>query len=112
VTTYLKSATHHRPHNMAVKEPEIITCPAPAVDHLESFGFLFGYPIAHSLSPLLHRTIYQNLGLNWDYFPLPSTDVKSFLELVRDPRCYGELEPPTCHTTSSKLTKWQTQAQA
>jgi quinate dehydrogenase len=75
---------------MAVKEPEIITCPAPAVDHLEKFGFLFGYPIAHSLSPLLHQTIYRNLGLNWDYFPLPSTDVKSFLELVRDPRCYGE----------------------
>ncbi|KAM0720878.1 hypothetical protein Q7P37_003163 [Cladosporium fusiforme] len=73
---------------MAVKE-EIITCPAPETSHLERFGFLFGYPIAHSLSPLLHRTIFTNLGLNWDYFPLPSTDVKSFLELVRDPRCYG-----------------------
>jgi quinate dehydrogenase len=96
VTTHLKPATQphtHKPHKMAVKEPEIITCPAPAVDHLESFGFLFGYPIAHSLSPLLHQTIYRNLGLNWDYFPLPSTDVKSFLELVRDPRCYGENDP-------------------
>jgi hypothetical protein len=77
---------------MAVRQ-EIITCPAPAVDHLERFGFLFGYPIAHSLSPLLHRTVYQNLGLNWDYFPLPSTDVDSFLKLVRDPRCYGKLSP-------------------
>jgi quinate dehydrogenase len=96
VTTHLKAATQphtHKLHKMAVKEPEIITCPAPAVDHLESFGFLFGYPIAHSLSPLLHQTIYRNLGLNWDYFPLPSTDVKSFLELVRDPRCYGENDP-------------------
>lgn len=72
-------------------QQEIITCPAPATDHLERFGFLFGYPIAHSLSPLLHRTIFQNLGLNWDYFPLPSTDVESFLKLVRDPRCYGKL---------------------
>lgn len=76
---------------MAVQQ-EIITCPAPATDHLERFGFLFGYPIARSLSPLLHRTVFQNLGLNWDYFPLPSTDVESFLKLVRDPRCYGKLQ--------------------
>lgn len=68
----------------------IITCPAPETSHLERFGFLFGYPIAHSLSPLLHQTVFQNLGLNWDYFPLPSTDVDSFLKLVRDPRCYGK----------------------
>ena len=76
---------------MAVQQ-DIITCPAPATDHLERFGFLFGYPIAHSLSPLLHRTVFQNLGLNWDYFPLPSTDVESFLKLVRDSRCYGKLQ--------------------
>jgi hypothetical protein len=76
---------------MAVQQ-EIIRCPAPATDHLERFGFLFGYPIAHSLSPLLHQTVFQNLGLNWDYFPLPSTDVESFLKLVRDPRCYGKLQ--------------------
>jgi quinate dehydrogenase len=90
---------------MAVKQ-EIITCPAPAVEHLDKYGFLFGYPIAHSLSPLLHQTVYQNLGLNWDYFPLPSTDVDAFLKLVRDPRCYGKLrlfskmlQCPTCTHT-------------
>jgi quinate dehydrogenase len=95
---------------MAVKQ-EIITCPAPAVDHLEKFGFLFGYPIAHSLSPLLHKTVYQNLGLNWDYFPLPSTDVDAFLKLVRDPRCYGKLRLcPKCFNVPHVLTLKQAQA--
>lgn len=28
---------------------------------------VLGDPIAHSLSPLLHRTAYQQLGLNWAY---------------------------------------------
>lgn len=95
-------------------EQQIITCPAPAVDHLDRFGFLFGYPIAHSLSPLLHQTIYQNLGLNWDYFPLPSTDVKSFLELVRDPRCYGAYSAPSYQSPSapSQLADKETQAPA
>lgn len=28
---------------------------------------VIGYPIAHSLSPTLHRAAYRELGLNWDY---------------------------------------------
>jgi quinate dehydrogenase len=95
---------------MAAKQ-EIITCPAPAVDHLEKYGFLFGWPIAHSLSPLLHQTVYKNLGLNWDYFPLPSTDVGAFLKLVRDPRCYGKLRLfPKCSNVPRIFTPKQDQA--
>lgn len=51
----------------------IIRCPTPQMDHLDCYGFLFGYPIAHSLSPLFHHTVFKRLGLNWDYYPLPST---------------------------------------
>ena len=29
--------------------------------------FLVGHPVGHSLSPLIHRTAYEALGLNWHY---------------------------------------------
>ncbi|KAK4997291.1 hypothetical protein LTR66_003266 [Elasticomyces elasticus] len=65
------------------------TCQTPPSEHLDGVGYLFGYPIAHSLSPLFHRTIYDALGLNWTQFPLPSTDMSHFLRLMQDPRCFG-----------------------
>nr|OQO26504.1 hypothetical protein B0A51_05896 [Rachicladosporium sp. CCFEE 5018] len=68
---------------------DVITCPIPPVDTLDGFTGLFGYPIAHSLSPLLHTTIYNGLKLNWTYFPLSSTDIPGFLDLVRHPKCRG-----------------------
>jgi quinate dehydrogenase len=77
----------------------IITANAPNVDHLDSHGYLFGYPIAHSLSPLLHQTIFNGLGLNHDYYLLPSTDIKQFLRLVRNPRCYGKSQ---CQSFTNK----------
>jgi quinate dehydrogenase len=52
-------------------------------------GVLFGYPIAHSLSPLLHTTIYNALGLDWHFSLLESRDMPQFLEFIRDPRCFG-----------------------
>lgn len=64
---------------------------APRTDHLDGTGYLFGYPIAHSMSPLLHQTIFTGLGLNRDYFLLSSLDMAHFLSLVRDPKCYGTL---------------------
>ncbi|EMC98330.1 hypothetical protein BAUCODRAFT_32361 [Baudoinia panamericana UAMH 10762] len=67
----------------------LITCPDPAVDHLDRHGYLFGWPIAHSMSPLFHQTIYDNLGLRWSQLPLPSTDMDHFLQLIRHPKCYG-----------------------
>lgn len=67
----------------------VITCPSPSATHLDGHAYLFGHPIAHFLSPLLHQTIYINLGLNWSQLPLPSTDVSYFLRLIRDPKFYG-----------------------
>lgn len=32
---------------------------------------LIGYPIANSLSPLIHNTAFTRLGINWCYVPLP-----------------------------------------
>lgn len=57
----------------------------------EGVGVLFGYPIAHSLSPLLHQTIYNALGLDWHFSLLESLDMPQFLEFIRDPKCFGGL---------------------
>ncbi|KAL3422251.1 quinate dehydrogenase [Phlyctema vagabunda] len=63
----------------------------PDSSHLERVGYLFGHPIAHSLSPLLHQTIYDNLSppRNWSQLPLDSVDVPNFLRLTKDPKFYG-----------------------
>ena len=61
----------------------------PDSSHLERHGYLFGHPIAHSMSPLLHQTVYDELGLKWSQLPLESTDMSLFLKLIRDPSCYG-----------------------
>ena len=62
---------------------------APQVSQVERHGYLFGHPIAHSMSPLLHQTVYDNLGLNWSQIPLDSTDMKLFLDLIKHPQFYG-----------------------
>lgn len=67
----------------------IISCPTPNADHLERVAYLFGYPIAHSLSPLLHGTIYKKLGLPWGQLFFPSTDMSHFLTTIKDPKFYG-----------------------
>ncbi|KAI7504704.1 shikimate/quinate 5-dehydrogenase [Hortaea werneckii] len=70
-------------------EPTLITCPDPPIEHLDRHGYLFGYPIAHSLSPIFHQTIYDNLGLRWSQLPLPSTDIQHFMQLLQHPKCFG-----------------------
>ncbi|KAH8728525.1 hypothetical protein GQ44DRAFT_769493 [Phaeosphaeriaceae sp. PMI808] len=61
----------------------------PEVSQVERHGYLFGHPIAHSMSPLLHQTVYDNLGLNWSQIPFDSTDMDSFLEMIKHPQFYG-----------------------
>ncbi|KAK5016181.1 hypothetical protein LTR16_003343 [Cryomyces antarcticus] len=66
------------------------SCPSPDFSHVDRVGYLFGYPIAHSFSPSIHRAVYETLGLNWAQLPLPSTDMEHFLELIKHPQFYGE----------------------
>jgi quinate dehydrogenase len=61
----------------------------PDISQVERHGYLFGHPIAHSMSPILHQTVYDNLGLNWSQIPLDSTDMNLFLELIKHPSFYG-----------------------
>lgn len=52
-------------------------------------GYLFGYPVAHSYSPLLHNAIFEQLGSPWTFELLESKDMPHFLELIREQRLYG-----------------------
>lgn len=61
----------------------------PPTDDLDRFGFLFGYPIAHSYSPLFHQTIFDTLGLKWRQMFYESTNMTSYLSTIRDPKFFG-----------------------
>lgn len=73
----------------------IISCETPAHDHVERCGYLFGWPINHSMSPLMHKTIFGEIGYNWEQFFLPSTDMSMFLSLVREVKFFGAF-PDSC----------------
>lgn len=51
--------------------------------------YLFGSPIAHSLSPALHTSIYAATSLNWAYVLHESLSIPSFLSLLASPTCGG-----------------------
>ncbi|WP_062293396.1 shikimate dehydrogenase [Demequina phytophila] len=47
---------------------------------------VLGHPIAHSLSPVLHRAAYASLGLEWEYdaYDVPSGGLASFVAGMDD----------------------------
>jgi quinate dehydrogenase len=69
---------------------------APAVEaqpKLDRHGYLFGQKIQASMSPLLHQTIYDNLGMRWEQQRYESTDIPEFMRLIQDPSFYGSCFP-------------------
>lgn len=53
-------------------------------------GFLFGYPIKHSMSPMLHTMCFQGVGMkDHTYEPLESLDMDGFVARLRSGQCYG-----------------------
>ncbi|KAI5293489.1 hypothetical protein KEM52_005485 [Ascosphaera acerosa] len=51
--------------------------PFPAAPSLDGVAYLYGHPLLNSLSPLLHKTIYDALNLHWEQFPLSKSDTAS-----------------------------------
>jgi hypothetical protein len=76
---------------------------APPGAKLDKVGYLFGQKIAASLSPLLHQTIYDNIGLRWEQHRLDSADIPAFLELAKAPDFYGKHHFNT-HCSATPLT--------
>lgn len=60
------------------------------IDQLDRHGYLFGQKLAASMSPLLHETVYRELGLRWEQIRLDSQDMDLFLQLIRHPQFYGK----------------------
>lgn len=91
-TTTTTTTTHTLP-TMTTTSPTPISGlvePLPSAADLDRVLYLFGYPIAHSLSPLFHNTVYGDLNLNWRQHLFQSTDVEHFLKSVRsDPKFRG-----------------------
>ncbi|OJI97381.1 hypothetical protein ASPVEDRAFT_36787 [Aspergillus versicolor CBS 583.65] len=52
---------------------EPITSPADR----DGVAYLYGHPLRNSLSPPLHQTVYNALGLNWTQIPLSTADAPS-----------------------------------
>ncbi|KAJ5767418.1 uncharacterized protein N7511_005034 [Penicillium nucicola] len=68
-------------------EPQASRGKRPTKDEiaLERTVYLFGQPIAHSVSPFFHNTIFRNVGLPWRYIRLDSKDPEDlFLLMHRD----------------------------
>jgi quinate dehydrogenase len=57
------------------------TLPDPS--SLERVAYLVGFPIAHSLSPLLHHTIYSSIGKPWGQTLYETRDLNEFLAHMR-----------------------------
>lgn len=53
--------------------------------------FLIGHPVGHSLSPLIHRTAYESLGLDWHYglMDVLEADLPSVLAAIDGVRVVG-----------------------
>ena len=45
-----------------------------AINGTTKLAGVIGWPVNHSLSPAMHNAVYEDLGLNWAYLPLPVAD--------------------------------------
>jgi quinate dehydrogenase len=51
--------------------------------------YLFGFPIAHSLAPLLHTTLFTEQNVPWSYTLVESVDKSDFLPKLKASDCIG-----------------------
>lgn len=57
--------------------------------HLDHVLYLYGYPIQHSLSPLLHRIVYAALNLNWAYKINEQKELGPCLQAMQHSKFHG-----------------------
>ncbi|KAH8883733.1 NAD-P-binding protein [Thozetella sp. PMI_491] len=51
--------------------------------------FLFGYPIAHSMAPMLHQSLFKSLEVPWTYTLLETQDKDQFLPALKQDDIIG-----------------------
>ena len=62
---------------------------SPADRQSTYHAYLFGYPIAHSLSPLLHTTLFKRGQVPWKFSLAESKNKSDMIPKLRDPSCIG-----------------------
>ncbi|KAJ4253916.1 hypothetical protein NW762_010314 [Fusarium torreyae] len=84
----VRTVTHESPEHT---HPHIYSDSEMQQDHLQQprHTYLFGYPLKHSLAPLLHSTIFQNLNVPWTYQLVESVDKTDFLPKLQADTCVG-----------------------
>lgn len=70
-------------------ETALTAPPVPSITHLDRVSYLFGHPISHSLSPLLHGTIYASLNLNYAQHLYETRSLPACLALCHTPKFFG-----------------------
>ena len=62
----------------------------PDASSLDRVAYLAGLPIAHSLSPLLHHTLYSSIGKRWGQVLAETDDLDGFVKMIKsDPKFMG-----------------------
>jgi quinate dehydrogenase len=51
--------------------------------------FLFGYPLAHTLAPKLHASLFDGISLPWTYSVHETQDASEFLPALKQPDIIG-----------------------
>ncbi len=69
----------------------MITRGGPVVSNLVRPVWLFGNPVAHSLSPKMHNFVYESLGLNGYYLACPIESEKKLAQAFQSLPVYGAL---------------------
>ena len=56
---------------------------------LKSLYGILGYPVEHSLSPVMHNAAFQELDVNAEYklFPLKEDELDAFFVALKEPSC-------------------------
>ncbi|CAI7602937.1 unnamed protein product [Penicillium pancosmium] len=65
------------------------TFKTPVEHNAQMKAFLFGYPISHSLAPLLHGHLFQGVGVPWTFSLLETKDTTKFLPTLKQSDVIG-----------------------
>ncbi len=80
--TYASSSTASAPGQLSIREMLDVYHFPNVRRSAKLFGVL-GYPLGHSLSPVLHNSAFAELGVDAVYLKFPTTDVADFFSNAR-----------------------------
>lgn len=55
---------------------------SPRINGRTQLAGVIGWPLDHTLSPAMHNAVYEELGLNWVYIPLPIKDEADLMRFM------------------------------